>query len=252
MLNDVELKRIARTTGMRPFQQEKNYIQTIVLKTIYAHGDPAFKGGTALMFTHGLNRFSEDLDFTQGKDQPMDALIKAIREDLTLYGIPAKIEKLEEKERGISFRIGAEGPLFTKEIERCYVRVEISRRETVVLPPEMKTITPLYPDILPFTLSIMAPQEILAEKVRALFMRNKARDLYDAWFLIMKGIVTDMKMINAKLAPYDLRFTGEALETRLQDSKDVWVTELRAIILGPIPDVERVIQDVLQLGKSLA
>ncbi len=68
----------------------------------------------------------------------------------------------------------------------------------------------------------------------------------------MKGIVTDMKMINAKLAPYDLRFTGEALETRLQDSKDVWVTELRAIILGPIPDVERVIQDVLQLGKSLA
>ncbi len=176
----------------------------------------------------------------------MDALIKAIQGDLTLYGIQAKIGQVEERERGISFRIGAEGPLFTKEIERCYVRVEVSRRETVILPPEIKTFTPLYPDVLPFTLSIMAPQEMLAEKVRALLMRAKARDLYDAWFLISRGIKTSPDVITAKLTPYGLQFTEDALRTRLQDLRSKWESELRAILIGPVPDFEVVLRQLMQ------
>ncbi len=252
MLNDLELKHIAKTTGMRPFQQEKHYIQTIVLKTIYARASPAFKGGTALMFVHGLNRFSEDLDFTQVEDVPVEGLMKAIKDDLALFGILAKTEKVEERERGISFRIGAEGPLFTKEIERCFVRVEISRRETLLLPVEAKTFAPLYPDVLPFTLSIMAPPEILAEKFRALFMRNKARDLYDAWFLIAKGITTDLKTINAKLELYEKHFSEEELEKRLQDLRPLWKAELQAILIGTLPDVERAMREVMQFGKEIS
>jgi predicted nucleotidyltransferase component of viral defense system len=48
---------------MRTWQQEKHYLQSLIL-TIVSDYPLVFKGGTYLWLFHGLNRFSEDLDFT--------------------------------------------------------------------------------------------------------------------------------------------------------------------------------------------
>jgi len=58
-----------------------------------------------------------------------------LKEDLEVYGIDSEIRILKNDGISSSFRIGAKGPLYTKEIERCFVRIEISKRESVKLKP---------------------------------------------------------------------------------------------------------------------
>jgi hypothetical protein len=42
-----------------------------------------------------------------------------LKEDLEVYGIDSEIRILKDDGISSSFRIGAKGPLYTKEIERC-------------------------------------------------------------------------------------------------------------------------------------
>ena len=71
MLTKEEIKRFAKLNKIKPYQQEKHYIQTLILRSIYSEYDLVFKGGTALMFTKDLPRFSEDLDFSYQKDKEL-------------------------------------------------------------------------------------------------------------------------------------------------------------------------------------
>ena len=45
-------------------------------------------------------------------------------------------------------------------------------------------------------------QEILAEKIRAILIRGKGRDLYDIYYLIMKDITIDWEMVKEKMKIY--------------------------------------------------
>ncbi|MHB1440705.1 MAG: nucleotidyl transferase AbiEii/AbiGii toxin family protein [Cuniculiplasma sp.] len=67
------------------------------------------------------------------------------------------------------------------------VKVEISTREETILEPDLLILDPVYPDILPFTCTVMNKLEIQSEKIRAILTRNKARDLYDLWFLFKRS-----------------------------------------------------------------
>ncbi|MEM2123634.1 MAG: nucleotidyl transferase AbiEii/AbiGii toxin family protein, partial [Candidatus Bathyarchaeia archaeon] len=120
MIDRETLRRIAKFTGLKPFQQEKNYIQTVLLRSIYSKvsREIVFKGGTALAFFHGLNRFSEDLDFTLKEEFNLENLFKEVMKDFEALNIRANFKILEDNPRSFSLRIGAEGPLFTREIER--------------------------------------------------------------------------------------------------------------------------------------
>ncbi|EFD92374.1 MAG: hypothetical protein BJBARM5_0891 [Candidatus Parvarchaeum acidophilus ARMAN-5] len=61
-------------------QLEKSYLQTLLLYELYARFEKSlvFKGGTALKFFYGLNRFSEDLDFTYNGGYETANLINSI------------------------------------------------------------------------------------------------------------------------------------------------------------------------------
>ena len=63
------------------------------------------------------------------------------------------------------------------------VKLQISRRETPTLPTElMRQQDQSYFKFLPFEpaeIRCLALNEILAEKIRACYQRNKARDIYD-------------------------------------------------------------------------
>ena len=252
MIAREELARIARLSGMKPHQQEKHYLQTLILRSIYSVRDPVFTGGTALMFRHGLNRFSEDLDFTSTGGKETGDLAGMIAKDLEYQGIAVNLRPLSDDDRSFSFRIGAEGPLFTREIERCYVRVEISRREQVLRRPEAFFIETPYPDILPFSISMMDRSEILAEKIRAVMTRQKARDLYDLWYLLSRssggmpigGMVGGsgfMDLVHGKLKYYGMRFeTGEFMG-RVREREDIWKAELEPIIFGTLPRFAEVV-----------
>ena len=64
------------------YQKEKDYLQHIILSRIYSriNSQLVFKGGTSLQKCMGLNRFSEDLDFTASKDFQPETIEHAILE----------------------------------------------------------------------------------------------------------------------------------------------------------------------------
>ncbi|MEM2941185.1 MAG: nucleotidyl transferase AbiEii/AbiGii toxin family protein [Thermoproteota archaeon] len=246
MIDRETLVRIARITGLKPFQQEKNYVQTMLLRSIYSRvsREMVFKGGTALAFFHGLNRFSEDMDFTLKENFDLRRLVTEIREDLEILNMAASLRVIEDNPGSFSFRVGVEGPLFTQEIERCFVRVEVSRREKIMREVEVKELRTVYPDILPFYVAVMSLEEILAEKVRALTQRGKARDLYDLWFLLKMGVKTDLDLINEKLSYYKKEFTLKEFMENIKRIRAIWKQELEPVIIGSLPGFEAIEKDL--------
>ena len=58
--------------------------------------------------------------------------------------------------------------------------------------------------IVPYPLVVhLAAKEILAEKIRALIIRGKGRDLFDIWFLLSKKIEIDWNLVNLKMSFYN-------------------------------------------------
>ena len=202
------------------------------------------------MMVYGLNRFSEDLDFTLLQKIDPKKLQSEIGKDLTLLGISAQFGKFQEFEDGFSFRMGIQGPLFRKELDRCYIYVEVSSREKNLLPPFVHSFQPIYPDLLPFNGSILNKDEILAEKFRALCTRKKARDLYDVDFLIKRQTQTTLTQINQKLAFYQQSFNIKTFAERIANFASIWKEELNAFVIGQLSPFEDVLKNVLDyVGK---
>ncbi|MGQ9787930.1 MAG: nucleotidyl transferase AbiEii/AbiGii toxin family protein [Candidatus Hadarchaeaceae archaeon] len=254
MLTKEELIEISKATGLKPHQQEKHYVQTLALRFIYSEigTELIFKGGTALWFFHGLNRFSNDLDFTLVEEVNLDVLVKRLRVNFELLNFSLTVKKVKDDETSFSFRIGVEGPLFTKEIERCFVSFEISKRERVIESPQTIEVDPPYPDVLPFTVPVMGLEEISAENVRAILTRNYARDLYDLWFLVRKKRVEVRRdLVGEKLRYYGKKFAMGEFREKLEERKGYWESELKPLILGTLPDFKTVEREVLvAISKS--
>lgn len=184
---------------------ELDYVQSIVLKGIYTRGDGlVFKGGTCLRKAFGLNRYSEDLDFNLISGEPRKTLEGGLI-GLKAAGIISRLSQFEERKSVYLATIRYKGPLFTgSELSEGVMQVEISKREPVN-EPEWITVISQLPDVGTYSLLSMSPEEILAEKLRTLVQRSKARDLYDIWFLLNKGVklhhpTLDLKFEEAGIA----------------------------------------------------
>ena len=176
MIDRNTITRLARLHGVKPFQEEKTYIQNLILRSIYLRvtKDLVFKGGTALYLFHGLNRFSEDLDFTLVGPTKVDEVMNETLKDLQIIGARGMYKPLSNTGNSLSFKFSCEGPLYTTEVSRVTVKVEISTREETLLEPDLLALDPVYPDILPYACTVMNRREIQSEKVRAILTRNKA------------------------------------------------------------------------------
>ena len=249
MIDKETLISIAKLNNLRPWQQEKHYIQTVIL-TALSEYPLIFKGGTYLWFFHGLNRFSEDLDFTASGNLPED-LDKKVSETLRLFGIENEVKRMESIAGSFSFRISAKGPLFTTDTNLCYIYVEVSRRENIIKSPlSFELAFDAYR--LPIKiLNGMSLEEIAAEKVRAVITRNTARDLYDLFYLITeRKIMFDEGMVNKKLKYYNLTFSYELYQKKVKEKKKIWKSELKQLVLNDLPDCNVVLATLIKWGKK--
>lgn len=244
MISRRELINIAKLYNRRPWQQEKHYIQTLIL--IALSEEPLiFKGGTYLWFFHGLSRFSEDLDFTVEKDL-IGTLPRKVSHTLNLFGVENTFKITTNLERAFTFRISSKGPLNTSDADLCHVYVEISKREKIILNPLSLTIkTEPYQTPQKFIKGLNL-QEVAAEKVRAILTRDKARDIYDLWFLMEKGFIPSRKEIDEKMSYYKQPFETDRLEQKIREKKKIWAGELKSLVSGPLPDFELVATKILQ------
>jgi len=241
-MNRDELCRYVGVTGFSLGHVEKDYLQHIVLGGLSrkSAGMLVFKGGTALQKTGIVRRFSEDLDFTAREGLALDRIVGAARGALEAYNFPSEMDNRVDKEWTSGFRLKVRGPLYLGGRGLCSIRVEISRRETVLLKPERKELAPPYADILPYILDIMQNEEILAEKLRAISTRQKARDLYDAYMLLKKGVKVDVALAERKMDYYDRKLDVPALLDRIELLKPGWERELDGI-LEDVPPFKQVL-----------
>jgi hypothetical protein len=250
MLSKEDLKRLAKARGLSPWQEEKRYVQALVLYALRSQ-QLVFKGGTYLWFFHGLDRFSEDLDFTaQAKvDQ---RLMSNAADVLLLFGVYSYFKTIKDDRFVLSFRIDARGPLYNGPPDLCRVYVEVSRREAVALRSlTNKLDEPQYALPIDFVAG-MDLVEVVAEKVRALLRRRAVRDLYDLWYLLIrKEVAPDLALIDRKLSFYETTFDVSELERSLSGLESAWETELPSVVLGSVPPLAQAKADVLRTLKGL-
>jgi len=242
-MNADELKEYSLKRGLNLGQAEKDYYQNIILFSIYGKfaRELVFKGGTAIAKCYGINRFSEDLDFTVTKKIDV---INEIIDGLNNFGIKNHVKEREKTEKTEKYKIKIEGPLY-KESEKtlCSVTLDLSLREMILLDPKIVTIGH-HMDIIPtFDVYVMAEEEIFAEKIRAIMTRESARDLYDINFLIKKGINTDKKIINRKLELVNMKFEKNEFMKKCKQLKEIWNSELRSLIKN-VPDFKTNLNEI--------
>ncbi|MCD6410006.1 MAG: nucleotidyl transferase AbiEii/AbiGii toxin family protein [Candidatus Verstraetearchaeota archaeon] len=208
-----------------------------------------FKGGSYLWLFHGLNRFSEDLDFT-ALEPVKSGIASNIRDTLELFGVANHVDVIKDDKYTLTLRIAAQGPLYTSPKDLCFVYVEISRREKVLEEPiTVKLEEYRYGVPLTFLYGMSLAEEI-GEKIRALYSRKFARDLYDLHFLLCSlRISVNIDLINRKLSFYGLKFRVDEFLKHLKGVEEYWEKELKPIVLGPLPSFNEVfkgVEDVLR------
>lgn len=157
-----------------------------------------FKGGTCIKKCFSETyRFSEDLDFslTPEAAYTKSELLALLRELAGVAGELSGIEFPEEKivvhsrqnlqgQPTFEGRIAYAGPLRIPSYPR--VRFDLTKHEPIIDDPDSREVFHPYPDPLPDASTVLTYSfdEILAEKVRALYERARPRDLYDVVFLL--------------------------------------------------------------------
>lgn len=193
MLPQPQVQRYSAESGLRDIMiAEKEVVLTYLLQLLSERGMLdrfAFKGGTCLrrMIIGSQGRFSTDLDFTALEEHDHETIILDMMDAFAkpFHGIQFSIpdDSYYETQDGMSWGVN---PTYTHAWNgsgESEVKLQISRRETPTLVSDRRPqCEQSYFRLLPFApaaISCLALPEIIAEKIRACYQRNKARDIYD-------------------------------------------------------------------------
>ena len=97
-----------------------------------------------------------------------------------------------------------------------------------------KLLNPVYDDCPSFVLTCLTLDHILAEKIKALVVRGKPRDLYDVWFL-SETMDLDYGLIDKKLKLYDIKFKDVDINEIFSNVEKDWKQDILQLI-GFLPD----------------
>ena len=228
MITRRELRQQAMRQGMALGTLEKDYVLTLVLRRLYAeearHETLVFKGGTARHKLYLGRRVSLDLEFTA--QAPIS--LAAIRPALEIPEIQGQVKDAHEYHDALTVdRLDFVGPLQHPNS----IKVDISFRERVQLPPRQTALTNPYGP--PFTVTCLTLEEILAEKIRAAPMRRAPRDYFDLWLLLQRediafAVLPDL--IQAKLDTAGRPYEPQELWDEPDILQRVWTDDLRQLM----------------------
>lgn len=167
----------------------------------------AFYGGTCLHLFYGMERFSEDMDFSLLSPDPkfdFESYFPAIREEFALAGKevemqlkhkgkPSSIESAFLKESSEVFRIG-----FTTQ-KQIKVKIEVDIDPPPDFSTEMKLMTrPVSRWIRAYSIGDLYAGKVSAALFRAWRSRVKGRDWYDLEWYVRNGFVCNLKHLSAR------------------------------------------------------
>ncbi|MFT4343682.1 MAG: nucleotidyl transferase AbiEii/AbiGii toxin family protein [Candidatus Woesearchaeota archaeon] len=246
MISKQELVELKKKTGLNLYYLEKEYLQYIFLHAISTYGDSiVFKGGTCLRICYGLERASEDLDFSfTGSVSALKKIIETSLQSFTRLGIEYTNVIQKEFEGNIRFEIQFKGPLYNT-ANNSVNTLKVDFNKNKVYCKKAKVIKELFSDVPSFVLVVLDEKEILAEKIRAIAHRKQARDLYDLWILLGKGVEIDKTLIKKKLKEELVDLKKISLL-----SKESYEQDLRNLLTFT-PGYDQVVKDIRDFLKSL-
>lgn len=154
----------------------------------------AFRGGTALhkLYLQPQARYSEDIDLVQISSEPINPILKQIRERLSFLGTKRTV-KQHIHNNTIIYRFDTEDP----SVPSMRLKIEINTREHFhVL--GLKQI-PYKIENGWFSGECMLTgyelEELLGTKLRALYQRRKGRDLFDLYWALKNHLVNIENLI---------------------------------------------------------
>lgn len=263
MLTQPQVQRYSAESGLRDIMiAEKEVVLTFLLQLLSERGildRLAFKGGTCLrkMFVGSQGRFSTDLDFTGIEDHDHEEVILDMMQafEQPFYGIQFSIpdESYYDTQDGLSWGVN---PVYSHHWNTSgvsEVKLQISRRETPTLPPvRLPQIEQSYFRFLPFApaeIMCLALPEILAEKIRACYQRNKARDIYDLGMFARKPLDQALirRLLVLKLWQARDAFDPARLLNKFEDGRDFDWDDLRQLLnRAAVIDRERITADCVR------
>ena len=249
MIKREDLVSRAHLKGLASRLAEIDYLHDVVLLGLSREfgNKLIFKGGTCLYKVYNLDRFSEDLDFTTEKGFKPKDFFKRLPSFFNLLGIQSNV-KVEEFQRGINVYVNILGPLYDGRKETITrLILNLSTRERILLPVQRVSYQSLYSEIRSFDLFVMHEKEILAEKIRAIYGRDKARDVYDLWYLLKRrGISFEERLAKKKLASVGITFGKKTFSTKVDKKKMSWERDLGGLIAGELPSFASVKKEIEQ------
>lgn len=269
MLTQAQVQRYANDSGLRDIMiAEKEIVLTFLLELLAERGildRLAFKGGTCLRKMHlgGQGRFSTDLDFTGLEEHDHEDVVLQMMEMFQepFHGIQFEIPDgaYYETEDGFSWGVN---PVYTHEWNQSgqsEIKLQISRRETPTLRTEVSPqVEQSYFRVLPFVpanIRCLALPEILAEKIRACYQRNKARDIYDLGIFATRPLDQNLirRLVVLKLWQARDSFMPERLMQKFEDGRDFDWNDLRQLLRRGIEiDQARITQACIHGFRFLA
>jgi predicted nucleotidyltransferase component of viral defense system len=171
----------------------------------------AFYGGSALRILYGLDRFSEDLDFTllkKDKNFSLDAYIRAIIEELSSFGFQVKVEtkhkniettiesafiKADSKQQLIIIETPEDIIKHVHAMHTIKIKLEVDTDPPGKFGTEVKNV--LQP--IPFSIKTLTLPDLFAGKIHAILCRPwqtrvKGRDWYDFVWYIARDIPVNL------------------------------------------------------------
>ena len=244
----------------------KEVMQEIVLCGLSRAGffrNAAFYGGTALRIFYGLDRFSEDLDFSlvaPDHNFDLEAYLPMLEKELNAYGLHFAIENHEKSDDSDIRSAFLKGN--TREHMLIFYGDErlarsVSGNEVIKVKFEVDITPPPYATFerkyrlapIPYEVSLYEMPSLFSGKLHAVICRAwksrvKGRDLYDYVFYRAKNTPFNLKHLSARLV--DSGFDRATADMSLQDIKEILFRRLESI------DYEQAKRDVLPFIKTPA
>jgi len=178
----------------------------------------AFYGGTALRVLYGLDRFSEDMDFSLLAPDDRFELSRYcgfVEEELISWGFPATVEaktktarsavesaflKANTREQLLTIDAGSEIAAAIHGRRLLKIRIEVDTDP----PPGFSTETKFLLQPIPFSVKVYDPPSLFAGKMHAVLCRGwrtrvKGRDWYDLVWYVARDIPLDLAHLEARM-----------------------------------------------------
>lgn len=227
----------------------------------------AFYGGTSLRILYGLNRFSEDMDFTllvPAKNFSLESYNSAIRSELESYGFQVEVEAkpkvwqtavqsafIKTNTMGELLKIGIPSNLIKGFHPQTQLKIKFEIDTDPA--PAYRTETRFLKAPINVAIRVVVLEDIFAGKMHALLFREwkgrvKGRDWYDWLWLVQQGASLSLERLSIHLKASgflqsDVTLTRKAFEQLMHEKIDS--VDLASVL----SDIRPFITDTAQIAS---